>query len=91
MYFLLTYHTVDDYVNRRQPYREDHLAHARDYFDRGLLILGGALADPADKAIVVFKSDTKRAVEEFVENDPYVQEGLIRSWEIREWTVVVGG
>ena len=30
-------------------------------------------------------------VEAFVEQDPYVRNGLVTSWHIREWNVVVGG
>lgn len=91
MYYILTYHTVDDYVNRRKPFRSEHLALANAYFERGVLIMGGALADPADKAVVIFKVASTEVIEEFIREDPYVQNGLVESWEIREWTVVVGG
>jgi uncharacterized protein len=91
MYYILIYHTVDDYVNRRKPYRDEHLALAQSYYDRGMLIMGGALADPPDKAILVFKSTSKDVIEDFIRKDPYVQQGLIPSWEIRVWTVVMGG
>jgi uncharacterized protein len=30
-------------------------------------------------------------VEAFVEQDPYVRNGLVTSWRIREWNVAVGG
>lgn len=91
MYYILTYHTVDNYVNLRAPFRTEHLALANSYRDRGIMIMGGALANPVDKAIVIFKSDSTEEIEEFVRQDPYVQNGLVKSWEIREWTVVVGG
>lgn len=91
MYYVLTYHTVDDYVNRRKPFRSEHLALANSYHDRGIMIMGGALANPVDKAVVIFKSNSTEVIEEFIQQDPYVQNGLVESWEIREWTVVVGG
>ena len=91
MYYILTYQTIDDYVSRRVPYRSEHLALAKSYFDKGILVMGGALANPADKAVLVFKSTSKDVVEDFVRQDPYVKQGLIVSWEIREWTVVLGG
>jgi uncharacterized protein len=89
-YYLLIYHVVDDYVLRRAPYREEHIQLARDAYARGELILGGALADPVDQAILVFRSPDKSAIEEFVGNDPYVKNGLVRRWEIRLWSVVIG-
>jgi hypothetical protein len=54
------------------------------------LILGGAFADPADGAAIVFKVEDKATVEEFVGKDPYVVNSLVTGWRIREWTVVVG-
>ena len=90
-YFALFYHVVDDYVARRAPFREVHLALARELHERGELLLGGALTDPADGALLVFRVPDKRVIEEFVHNDPYVQNGLVTSWEIRPWAVVVGG
>lgn len=91
MYYILTYHTVDNYVERRAPFRSEHLALATSYFERGILVMGGALANPVDKAVVIFKATSKESIEEFIRQDPYVQQGLVVSWEIREWTVVVGG
>jgi uncharacterized protein YciI len=88
-YYLLVYHVVDDYITRRTPYREEHLRLAREAQSRGELILGGALAEPADQAILVFRCPEKKVVEEFVQKDPYVNNGLVPRWEIRPWTVVI--
>lgn len=88
-YYILTYHVVDDYVERRAPYREEHLGLARAAQARGELVLAGALADPADKAILVFHSQDKTVVEEFVRKDPYIRHGLVTSWDIRTWNVVI--
>jgi uncharacterized protein YciI len=90
MYFLLLYEVVDDYVNMRAPFREEHLKLARDAEARGTLLLGGAYADPVDGAALVFRGDDRSVVEDFVSRDPYVQNGLVKEWRIRDWTVVVG-
>ena len=89
-YYLLIYHVVEDYVTRRAPYREEHLRLASEAFERGELILGGALADPADQAVLVFRCTDRSVVEQFVQNDPYVNHGLVSRHEIRLWTVVIG-
>ena len=88
-YYILVYHVVDDYVSRRSAFREEHLRLAREAHQRGELILGGALADPADQALLVFRCPDKTVVEEFVRKDPYVNNGLVARYEIRPWTVVV--
>jgi uncharacterized protein len=89
-YFALLYDLVDDMVNRRVPYRDAHLGLAREAHARGELLLAGALTDPTDRALLVFKTDAPAPVEDFVSKDPYVLNGLVKHWEIRPWTVVVG-
>lgn len=90
MYFLLFYDVVDDYSARRAPFRGEHLAHARALQDRGELRLGGALAEPADGAVLVFDADDRGVVEDFARRDPYVLNGVVTAWRVREWTVVIG-
>jgi len=91
MYYLLIYKTVDNYVERRAPFRVEHLGYASAAHDRGELVMGGALADPADTAMLVFKADGPSAAEEFARNDPYVKAGLVKEWSVRPWTIVIGG
>jgi uncharacterized protein YciI len=90
-YFALIYKTVDDYVTRRAPYRAEHLGLAREAHRRGELLLAGAFADPADAALLVFRAADRSVVERFAERDPYVTHGLVTGWEVRAWTVVIGG
>lgn len=90
-YFALYYQKlVDDYVEKRGAHRDDHLRLARASYDRGELIFGGALADPIDGALLIFQAPDISVVQEFVKNDPYVRNGLVKRWAIRPWTVVVG-
>jgi uncharacterized protein len=89
MHYLLFYDVVDDYVARRAPLRSVHLAHARAARARGELVLAGALADPVDGAVLIFKGDSPEAARVFAETDPYVINGLVTSWRVREWTTVV--
>jgi uncharacterized protein YciI len=89
-YYLLFYDVVPDYAERRTAFRSQHLALAQSYQSRGQLILGGALADPVDSALLLFRAESEEIVKEFVAADPYVRNGLVLHWRIREWTVVVG-
>ncbi|MFB3903475.1 MAG: YciI-like protein [Acidobacteriota bacterium] len=91
MYYLLFYRTVENYVERRAPYRDQHLAHATSALKRGELVMGGALSDPVDGAVLVFNADSPAVVEGFAREDPYVKAGLITEWKVRPWTVVIGG
>lgn len=89
-YFALFYHVVDNFVERRVPSRQLHLAHAQSAAQRGELMLGGALADPADTALIVFRADSPNSAKSFAETDPYVLNGLVQRWEVCPWNVVVG-
>jgi uncharacterized protein len=90
MHYLLFYDAAPDYVARRGPLRADHLALARAAHARGELVLGGALADPVDGAVLLFKGDSPAAAEAFAAADPYVRHGLVTRWRVRPWTTVVG-
>jgi len=90
MHYLLLYDVVEDYVARRGPLREAHLALARRAVARGELLLGGALADPVDGAVLLFQSPSPAVAEAFAEQDPYVTNGLVTHWRVRQWTTVVG-
>ncbi|MFN3978991.1 MAG: YciI-like protein [Caldilinea sp.] len=90
MYYILFYEYVADILERRAPYRSEHLAGAQAAHDRGELVMAGALAEPVDRAVLIFKVNDPQVIEAFVHNDPYVKAGLVTSWQIRPWTVVIG-
>jgi uncharacterized protein YciI len=90
-YFALFYReVVSDFISRRAAYRDEHLRLAREAHARGELVLAGALADPPDGALLVFCAANAAPAEEFVSKDPYVVHGLVKRWDLRPWTVVVG-
>jgi uncharacterized protein len=90
MHYLLFYDVVDHYAERRAPFRAAHLAYAKEAFARGELVLGGALANPIDGTVLLFKGSSPEGAEAFAKSDPYVVNGLVTRWRVREWTTVVG-
>jgi uncharacterized protein YciI len=90
MHYLLFYDVVDDYVTRRASFRAAHSALATRAVERGELVLGGALADPVDVAVLLFRGSSLDVAAAFAEADPYVTNGLVTKWRVREWTTVVG-
>jgi hypothetical protein len=90
MHYILFYRLVEDYLERRTQFREAHLERIRQAYDRGELVLAGALADPADGAVLVFHGSSPEAAEAFAQADPYVFHGLVKTWEVRKWNVVIG-
>jgi hypothetical protein len=90
-YFVLLYDVVGDYITRRAQYRDEHLRLAREAHARGELVMAGALTDPADRALLVFRAPDASIAEDFARKDPYVVNGLVTRWEVRAWNVVIGG
>ena len=89
-HFLMFYEVADDYVARREQFRDAHLMKAWASHSRGELILGGAFADPVDGAVLLFAAESRSVPEAFAKDDPYVTSGLVRRWHVREWSTVAG-
>jgi uncharacterized protein len=89
-HFLLFYQGAPDYLERRPQFRGAHLKHAWAAADRSEIVAAGALADPLDGAILMFAGKDKSVAEDFARADPYVTNGLVMRWHVREWTTVVG-
>lgn len=91
MYFALFYDYVPDVLERRTPYRPDHLALAKEAHAAGRLLLAGAFDPARDGALFVFRADAAAEVEEFVRRDPYVKNGIVTGWRVKPLNVVIGG
>ena len=90
MHYLLIYDLASDYLSRRAGFRTEHLKLAWQAQERGELVLAGALAEPADQAILVFRCDSPEPVRRFAQTDPYVTHGLVTAFHVRQWNTVVG-
>jgi hypothetical protein len=86
---LLFYDYVEDIVERRAPHRPAHLELIEKWVADGRIVAGGATGDPPTGALIVF-SETGDP-EEWVDADPYVEQGLVTGWRVEPWTVVAGG
>ena len=86
---LLTYALAPDYLDRRPQFRDEHLALARAAVDRGELLLGG-MVEGAEEAVLLFAGEGPGVAEAVAAGDPYVRNGLVTAWRVREWVTVVG-
>jgi uncharacterized protein YciI len=89
-YFALIYYVGTDFAQKRGPYREPHLKNVFESNRRGELLLGGALGDPPDRALLIFRADDRSTAERFAQVDPYVTSGLVQRWEVQPWNSVAG-
>jgi uncharacterized protein len=86
--FVLHYDYVDNIVERRAPYRDDHLALVAEWKVDGRFAMGGAVGDPPHGALIAFDVTDEETVREFVAADPYIEAGLVTDWRIERWHVV---
>ncbi len=89
-HFLLFYEGVENYAEVRAPWRPAHLDLARAAHARGELVQAGAFADPVDGSILVFRGESAEVAESFARQDPFVTQGVVKRWYVRQWTTVVG-
>ena len=90
MHYLLMYEVGPEYLERRAAFREEHLRLAWQAHARGELVLGGALADPVDGAVLLFQGESPESAERFAAADPYVRHGLVAHWRVRPWITMAG-
>ncbi len=88
-YFAVEYDVVDRFVERRAPFRDAHLELIRAAHARGEIVMAGAVGQPPQGALIVFKVATAAEAEDFVLHDPYVVNGLVTRWLVQPWQVVV--
>ena len=91
MYYLLLYNVVDDFVNRRTSFQNDHLKVVRQAHEHGDLMMAGALSEPVEGAALLFRANDKTVPERFAREDPYVKNGLVKEWRALSWNVGGGG
>lgn len=90
-HFLLIYDYAPDYLEKRAAVRPAHLALANASVARDELQLGGAVPhDNPPFGLLLFKAESAQVAEDFARADPYVSQGVVTSWRVREWITVVG-
>jgi uncharacterized protein len=85
---LLLYVYVEDILERRVPYREEHLALVNAWKADGRLLMAGPLGDPPTGAAFVFQVNDLAEVDEFEAADPYIAAGLVTSHSLASWKLV---
>lgn len=89
----LHYTYVVDMLEKRDPFRADHIDLIKDLVASGKMIVAGPYADTSG-ALFIFRGgdDMNRDVieAEFVKKDSYVAAGLVTEWKALEWNSVLG-
>jgi uncharacterized protein YciI/quinol monooxygenase YgiN len=81
---VVLYESADDLLETAPVHFPAHKARVDEFRGRGDLLLVGTFGDPLNEgSMAIFGS--RAAAEEFVRDDPFVINGVVKSWQIRDW------
>lgn len=88
MKYVVFYESSDDVASKAPLHMEAHSAWFNSFIQKGTLIMIGTFADPqADGAMTVFTD--KQDAEEFAAGDPFVVNGVVRRYTIKDWNEIL--
>jgi uncharacterized protein YciI len=86
--YVLFYESADNVAENAPAHFPAHFARLQDFHGRGTLLMVGTFADPQrDGSMAIFT--TREAAEEFAGDDPFVRNGVVRSWRVLEWNEIL--
>ena len=89
MKYVLLYESADDVASKAPPQFPAHKARLDEFHARGDLLMVGTFGDPqAQGSMAIFTS--REAAEEFATGDPFVLNGVVAAWEVRQWNEMYG-
>jgi uncharacterized protein len=87
MKYVMCYENAADFAEKAKLHFTAHRARLDEFHAAGTLLMAGPLLDQRGGAIGIFTS--REAAEEFIKDDPFVLNGVVMSWEIREWMEIL--
>ncbi len=88
MKYVVLYASAEDVASKAPAHLPAHRARLDAFHDRGDLLMVGTFGDPqAQGSMAIFA--TRDSADEFVAGDPFVTNGVVASWEIRDWNEVL--
>jgi uncharacterized protein len=86
--YVLFCESADDVVSRAPPHFPAHRARLDDFHARGKLLMVGTFSNPQEEGSMAIFT-TREAAEEVAAGDPFVVNGVVRDWHVREWNEVL--
>ena|SRR5579884_1452196 len=86
VFFETFYDSFEDAVAKAPDVIAIHLTRTKEFHTRGTLLMAGAfLNNPGEALSTMGILTTREAAEEYARGDPFVLNGMVRRWYIREW------
>jgi hypothetical protein len=85
--YVLFYESSPEGIAKATTYAAQHRAWWDAFLSDGTLLMIGPFSDPSAGAMGVFT--TRNAAESFAAGDPFVLNGVVKCWSVREWMEAV--
>lgn len=80
---VMLYEVTAEGLTKAREHLPAHRARIDEFHRRGVLLMVGPFANPAEGAMGIFSS--REAAEEFIQGDPFVIHDVVARWTLREW------
>ena len=88
--YVLFYESADDVRSKAPSQFRAHVARWKEFQDDGTLLMIGTFANPQEEGSMAIFT-TREAAEAFARSDPFVLNGVVHRWSIREWNDAIAG
>ena len=82
--YVVLYESAENVLEKAPVHFPAHSDRLQQFHRAGTLLMVGAFGDPQNEGSMAIFT-TREAAEEFISEDPFVLNGVVRGWEIREW------
>jgi hypothetical protein len=82
MKVVMLYEVAPEGLAKARAHYQAHRSRLDDFHARRLLLMAGPFANPAEGAMGIFA--TRAAAEEFIRDDPFVVNGVVSKWSLRD-------
>jgi len=82
--YVLYYESAPDVLEKAPIHGPAHRAYWQEFLEKGSLLMIGPFANPKEGAMGIFT--TREAAEAFARDDPFVLNGVVMNWLVREWS-----
>jgi len=89
-FFVTSCKSMEEVKSRHGATVAAHLARSNELHKQGTLLMAGAFLDnPEEPVSTMGIIPTREAAEEYAKADPFVLNGLVTKWHIREWANIL--
>lgn len=89
-FFTTSFDTIEEAQAQFPDALAAHIARSKEFHQAGTLLMAGAfLKNPGEPLSTMAILTSREAAEEYAKGDPFVLNGMVANWYIREWANIL--